>query len=786
MASSAGNESWANALSFITDMMVKELVDTQEVVTINSTFDRKSAEAVFHTLLANIVVPFAEVREQAIVSKLTEAEFQKGEAYKRVTTLTDEKKGIDEIEKKASDQLIAVEENYNRQLTEVAVQHQAALAKCDEDISSRDKKLAKVEEEARQLRKELRTKDTSREEYIKNLEDEHQKFKEQNEDLDQELAKLQETLSLRNAEVNNERQNVNKFLVQIGQKNKDLGEERAISRAMQMKISALENDHNNDEKVIRKLRVELDARQKKIEVLMRDIDQYSKKSASTKGKSSTTSSSDAGPGLDTELELAKRSETIDELTSENDALRMQVSHLETELTDTQNKIKALEGDLKNSRDAKDRSDQRVRELENKAKEKVDQSAGDLEKLKKERDELEVSLKRAHATNTENEKEIARLKEVEQNERDLRKRERELQSILKVRNKELTRAEEELRKLEEDIASGKISNGDDVAKCEKEKAELKDQLDKVDAELQSLRKDYDDLLGRVPSDNDELRRLRDLLKQANKELEEALAETKRIRERLNERIDELTEENKNIQARLDKLVKEYNDHVNNTEHAGDDMLDYYDNLFSSLQEHVREVKQNFITEIRVNRGTRDQYLERLTRMNEDIAKNPGTADATRKRAMGIQREIDRMSGIIKTLQMEISWFEGTLKQIQDVRDKRAEAADQAFADAEAARLRLAEVLAERPPVDLGVLGQLTQNRFLLYTNILAFLVFVILSIAAGREFGLLRWGNQQVRRAHFVNTVERLGITLRIPSYELFWECLVILLSGGFAKWAMLI
>ncbi|KAI2467858.1 hypothetical protein F4781DRAFT_295739 [Annulohypoxylon bovei var. microspora] len=182
------------------------------------------------------------------------------------------------------------------------------------------------------------------------------------------------------------------------------------------------------------------------------------------------------------------------------------------------------------------------------------------------------------------------------------------------------------------------------------------------------------------------------------------------------------------------------------------------------------------------------------MNDEIKKNPRSAESNliRKRVAGVEREIERMTGIIKALTEEEAWFQDTIERFREGGAKTEAAIAQATADAETARQRLAEVLAQQgggqeppaapaQPAPEGIIGVVGAKN-VVAMNLVVFLIMLAMTLATGREYSLMRWANQPVRRAYFVNTMDKVAISLRVPSYELLWEFVAVVALGLGFKW----
>ncbi|KAI1092814.1 hypothetical protein F5B19DRAFT_452848 [Rostrohypoxylon terebratum] len=242
-----------------------------------------------------------------------------------------------------------------------------------------------------------------------------------------------------------------------------------------------------------------------------------------------------------------------------------------------------------------------------------------------------------------------------------------------------------------------------------------------------------------------------------------------------------------------------EHLSQTKKGDDDLIEFYDQLFASLQQHAREYQDTFAEQVKINQATKEQYTERLGLMDEEISKNPGTSQATIKRAAGVRKEVDRLASLIATLQAEVDWFDDALRSFGEARDRTAANAARTFADAEAARLRLAQVMTgqaqaqDRQPltalgtvVPSGILKAFggRYGGLLLGTNVVSILVFIVMTIATGREYSAFMLANQPVRRALVAAAHDNWMLVLKAPQFEFFWEFIFVLfaaIAGYFSR-----
>ncbi|KAI1417285.1 hypothetical protein F5Y13DRAFT_152405 [Hypoxylon sp. FL1857] len=184
------------------------------------------------------------------------------------------------------------------------------------------------------------------------------------------------------------------------------------------------------------------------------------------------------------------------------------------------------------------------------------------------------------------------------------------------------------------------------------------------------------------------------------------------------------------------------------------------------------------------------------MNDNIKKSPQSPEAalSKRRIQGVEKEVERMNGIIGALQAENEWFVDVNRQLEIGIRKAAQVAEEAAAEATTAAERAEEILqgalkgastalkgiAPGFPGAVRTVVQALKGRCL-WPNIFMFLMLLLAFIATSREYGALHAANHPARRAIYLNSLDKTSLCFQVPSYEFFWEFLVFL-GVGVWRW----
>ncbi|KAI1472404.1 uncharacterized protein F4812DRAFT_454220 [Daldinia caldariorum] len=738
---------WDNELKDVTTQLSTKLFDQEKAVDFTAGFDKDRVEKLILEVLNAQVPALVEVREEALKKSLADAEDRA-------------KDEVAETKKIGKEELHDAEKKYNRTIDAVKKEMNEQIMEIEQNIKKYEEKSEELEKEKGEIKSKYKLTLNSREKDYKLLEKNYKKLVTERDDAveDRRIARQEsrgykrelelETKYGQDAKARADRKadELTKAITSVRiLNNKNIELERRISEGL-----ARENQ----------LQRTLDQRERDIVKLEKKLAEFARLRSgsvmsSKSGKSSSGSSvratgnlgEELGQSEDRELILDLR-EDIANLEGEKDALNLEVGQ-----------------------------------------------------VRQERDNLDKQLKKANDRFNEISKEVTRLLPFESRVNDL--------------EEELNKANEGIKQLQHRVPSS-VSSGTTyttapefdaaIEKFEKEKADLADRIAQLEGELEQAAKDL-----KANPTGDELNELRRLLTKAEQDLNaerEASTNLRTTIDKLEVRLrDQQTEcegdartAAEEHQARIDALQAEFDTRQKKTNRSRDELASYWEELGARLSARSQELQGLFQKDLALNHTTRDQYSERLNQMNEEIRRNPHTPETavTRRRAAGLEREIERMNGIIRTLAREVAWFQDTLPELSEgsrraraAQDAARSATEAAAAASAAARAQAeAEIAAHnRATVEArrgiwrdrwnGLRGLFWRDRWniVALSNLVVMAAMLLTWVTLGRELGLWRAANAPVQRGFYVNTLDRPSICLRQPSWELLWEFIIVLLSG---------
>ncbi|KAI1379018.1 hypothetical protein F4677DRAFT_442743 [Hypoxylon crocopeplum] len=739
---------WENGLKYVTDGVLKQLFDVDKALSYNEGFNRTRVEQSVLKILTHLVPPFADVRQKKLESDLENAQHAITKAEGKLEMESRRAARLEETVEQQKKILKDTEARYEHQLAEMRRVHQQKLVEVDAELAAQQPTIDDLRSEVASLKRDQTSKvpgDESKDYYIKNLESEFGKLKTRNGTLQAQLNSANASVAERDSELVLERASLENILQQSDTCKEDLKGAQNAARQLVGRVQILEGDRLALEKRTRELQATVDDKEAELERLRDRGSPSSKRSASMK---TSSSSSIKGGMLGSELDAADHIEA-----------------LENQIADYKEQIKELQK-------TKSAADDKIKALE-----KGGKSGGDLDKCKKERDDLQGQLKKANAKNDENNKEIKRLRPFEPRAEALEKRERELQSQLKARASELKRAEDELKRLKQSGGDNKGAK-EGESKGDAEAAANADALKAKEAELKAT----------VDRCKKEKTALNDRIAQLNRELEQARKDRDSDDDADKTPVDDRI---KALKAELEKVRADYEAKLAAANKSRDELADYFTGLYQDLFDRTREVQANMEAQAKINQATHDQYVERLRQMNEDIGKHPSSAESAlnRRRAVGLEKEIERMNGIIQTLTQEGEWFRDVINSFKEGKTK-----------AEQAGVPPPEGVPGPGPGHHGQgqgQGQGQQDggmwnivagvnwgawaddprNIATIANLAGLAVMTATVIATGREYGAYMHANSGVKRGLFISTLEKGAICFRMPTWELFWEFIVAAFAG---------
>lgn len=808
MESSTDDADWPEGLAKIAPYIAQELLDSSKVATLSPSSDRDSFTQEVSKALKAKVIPFAEIQEQAISKELRNAQAATTTAQDQLAVekkLRSETANELDQARKDAEKARAAHEQYIQDLRD---SHQKALQKADVREADLNGQIKKLREDIGKHKKTISRQENqinTNDEYTSNLDSNYSELKKENGRLHKRNNELQDLVEKQASQVASDRTKKQQLQARIEQQQRDY---KSIEKGQTLTITDLENKL----KIVSVEKAEIQKRLDDHERAATTAASIASIASPTGSSGSQSSRSSAGAGTAANLDLAAELEPDlhEQISTLNDQIK--------ELADDHAKCKSK---LDKSDQAKTAAQQHVKDLEK----EIEKRRSDYDNLKKERDDLQAQLKRATAKNDDNAKEIKRLKPFEASVDGLQRRERELQSQLKNRAQELKRAQDELKRLkqqrddddstnaQEDPTAGAKSDDDVQAEGDhKDDNDTKaddDLLDECRADCDALRQQLEDC-----KDNG------DALKQQVKDLQDQLEDEK----------DKHTADTANLQAQVDAArnkLKEYEEKLNKlqdgtgNDHSG--LKDYFTNLFDELFKQTREVKAKLDEQIRINKDTQTQYIDRLGQINQDINDdaNPDSHEVAlnKKRAAGVQKEITRMNGIINVLLEERNWFEETTERLEDAQRRAEDVLSRPASDA--GDVSQAEIAPPPPPppppppavnppppgdnalarngrggqggpggpgglrrVLANLSAQIRAGDLPLWVNIITFFVMLGIIVAHGREFTTYKSINSGAeKRAMYINSLDTPGFTLKGTSWELLWEFIFGLLALTWA-WSL--
>lgn len=768
-------------------------MEKEKAIAYGANFNKDRLLNITNRVLTKLLIPFVSVQESKLQAQLTRSKQQYNDS---VTS----KEAAEEAAKKSrieletlKKELESAEASYNRQVQKLGDSHRSSLLRADEDILAKADEIKRLKQNVSSFRRELskRPTDAVREAYISELEDNYQKIKDRNEELERIRRQAEKRIREQETELKRERSEGTKGFIQLREVRKELALSEQVHGKIREEAQAYQERMLVAEEKVWRLEGAAKLKENELEILREELEiARRRREASIASQSSSAASSRVLVGLQDEIEAATKDEVIDDLEDEVIELKKQNHQLMETLTAARDELEGLQKQQKDAEEVRNKAEERIKTLEKEASEGRDKAAADANKFKKERDELQGQLKKANDKNEDNVKEVRRLKSLEENVKTLQKRERELQSELKLKAQEMRRAEEKVKRVEQESATKSKTQTDElssqVKQCEKERSELEKRIKELTRQLEQERKEHDEALGNNPSD-DELKELRMRLRQA----EEFLREEHAARHWLEATIEKLEtaamDERIEAEARIKALATDFEDRLAKSNASRDDLAEYFKELFGNVLERSREVQADLETHTKLSQVTRDAYLDRIYQMNEQVKRNPSGADAnvTRRRVIGVEKEVQRMNGIIDALGAENDWFRDVNQRFAEGQERLVKVAEEAAAEAATAREKLAAAEAAAAAAQAGPAatdaGSVIANDGIMWLNILAFVVMSGMLIAYGREFGAIKTVNQPSKRAIYVNSMDKKYFCLKLPTYEFMWEFVIFLIAGAW-RW----
>ncbi|OTA82266.1 hypothetical protein M434DRAFT_37195 [Hypoxylon sp. CO27-5] len=780
------DQAWSRSIEHITRHLVTELLEEEKAISFGEDFDKDKLLQVTNRVLGKLVIPFGELQKKRIEEQLTSTQRQ---LEKLVAT----KATADDMAKRLRTELENTEASYSRQLQEMTKDHHSSLTKADEEISSQTEQITQLKEQVSTLRHDLNRKLTSEdtEAYISELEANYEKFKKSAEELQKSQDRSEKKIKEQETQLERERLESRNHLRQFQASKKELEQVRGAHVILNQTVQALQEQKHAVEQKAKGFEEAVKAKDIQIVRLSEElqVERRSRTASLRSTKSSAASSRELG-GLHDEIESARKDEMIDDLEDEVVELKKQNRDLMDNVSKARNESVELQKQQKAAEEARRKVEERVKILEREASKGRDQAAGDANKFKKERDELRGQLKKANDKNDDNVKEIRRLKQSEEKIETLQKRERELQSELKLRAQEIKRAEEKVKRAEQEASSKSNTQSNElnsqIQQCERERSDLEKRVEELTRQLERERNEHDAALGNNPSDH-ELRELRHRLRQAEDDLREERAARLRLEVTIRRLETTAAEQRSEAEAKVKALTADFENRLAKSNTSRDDLAEYFKELFGNLLEHSREVQADLETHTKLSRATRDSYLDRISQMSEQVKSSPGGPEAnlTRRRLIGVEKEVERMNGIIDALTAENDWFRDVNHRFSEGQQRLVQIAEEAKAEAATANEQLtaaqaAAAAAAKAPASATIIQNPITSDRAIWFNILTCVVLSGIFVAIGREYGAIKAVNQPAKRAIYINSVDR-HFCFKIPTYEFMWEFVLFALAGVW-KW----
>ncbi|KAI1803721.1 hypothetical protein F4811DRAFT_315166 [Daldinia bambusicola] len=737
---------WVNELKDVATQVSAKLLDEEKAVDFIGGFDKDQVEKFILEVLNAQVPALVEAREEALQQSLADAENKLKQAIE-----TNEKRKLEllDAEERYDNTITSVKEELNNQIMEIE--------------QKKDKHIARTEELETQIR-EMQSRHVlalkSREQNYESLQINYKKVEVERDEAVKDLRAARDEIRNLKKDLAEETKYGERATARADRKADEL--KKAVASVQKLNNKNIELEKKSSEGLEREkeLRRLLDQRERDVVRLEKKLAEFTRLRSgsvisSRSGKSASGSSVRGTGNLGAELEQSEDKEMIMELQED-------IANLEAEHEPLKLEIEHLNKDL-------DKQDRQLKE----AKDKIDE-------LREEVSRLLPFQSRAY--NLE---------------------------------EELNRANEELKRLQ-NRAPSSVSSGTTyvtapdfdaaIEKFGKEKADLTDRIAQLEGELEQAAKDL-----KANPTGDELNELRRLLAKAEEDLNaerEASTSLQNTVDELEVRLrDQEAECEANArkaaeehQARIDALQAEFEERQKNTNQSRDELAAYWEELGARLSARSQELQGLFQKDLALNHTTRDQYSERLSQMNEEIRRNPHTPETavTRRRAAGLEREIERMNGIIRTLALEVAWFQDTLPELTEgarraraAQDAARSATEAAAAAADATRAQAEAEIAAHNRATAEARRAIWRDRWtglrelfwrdrwniIALSNLGVMLALLLTLLALGREVGLWRSTNAPLQRGFYVNTLDQPSICVRQPSWELLGELIFIFFTG---------
>ncbi|KAF3061391.1 hypothetical protein GL218_02892 [Daldinia childiae] len=871
MAQAAG-PSWDADLKSVAAQLHDRLLKKEKAVSFNTDFDKAKVESIIHELLNSLVPDLAKVRHDALEESLKTAQ-------ERLHFAVEDKEKAEETTSTLKTELLDVEEKYDHAMTETKKEHQNQLILVETEKFKKDDMIQALKTNIRDIENENKLFIARKDRDFNELDKNFKKLAEQKKLDDKELKRIREHMRLRDVDLKQEKNWGEEQKRQHDEKDEELKKANKMLGSVLRELEKAEKQVAANEEKEKELKNELDERERKIGTLETKVAEFTRlRSGSVRSTRTSSDASQRGAGnLGNELEAEKDRENIlqldaqiVDLNGELAGVRIEVKQVQKERDDLQAQLKKanvkideLNKEVTRLKPFEDQANTlaiRERELQSQAKAKgqeLKKAEDDLNKANAEIKRLQrgpgskattptvVPAAGLDAAVEECEKEKAQLgKHIEQLEQELEQLQEDLKKnpsedeINELRRR-LAEAEEELKKKPSEDEINELRRLLDEAEEELKKKPSEDEI----IELRRLLAKAQEDLTKNPS-ADEINELRRLLTQAERDLkaeQEARAQLEETlknlrREALAKTAEHERETRRMIAdhaARIKKLAADFKAKQGNTNDISSALATFWEELAEKISARSQEVQDMFEKELAVNHTMRDQYAERLARMNEDINRNPLAPETAlaRRRVAGVEREIERMNGIIDTITKEATWFEDVMPEFavgaQHARDVRTAAGQVAAATTAAAEAAQAEAAAAaaaataRAEAESAVLraqaqaavaraeaetATATQNRVIAETrramwrdgwqglrglfwrdrwnvvaiaNLWVMFLMVLLMLAHAREMAIWKSANAPLQRAFYVNTVDQSALCFRRPSWALLWEFIIALFTGQF-------
>ncbi|KAI5861076.1 hypothetical protein GGS23DRAFT_578681 [Durotheca rogersii] len=488
---------------------------------------------------------------------------------------------------------------------------------------------------------------------------------------------------------------------------------------------------------------------------------------------------------------------VDDLHNAYEALQQEIGTTKTELEKVQNELQEARDETRET--IENIKDERLGVGETKMQ--LDKAREELEAHRKRQESLEARTRELEALRTAAEGNAQRLQDLaQQRQRDIDS----LQEALKAARGNLEDDEhqqtEYLKKLEQQITEhlkflkekvGELREvlGDESKKLDDFFNKAPDQLEAIIRRLRDAREG-----GEGHADDETSRKLtQDLERLASEKSYSSFTGPSSSGESFpTNDLHAGTKERAKKAERLEAEVKRLTDQLAQSGERHRELVDDFTGQYREMIRHGEIVGAELDQQIRASQESLDQYRERLGRLNREMERNPGDAEAARnrRRVVGMQGEIDRINSIIRTLTDEKTFFDDAVRQLEGARRRAGVAAAPAEppqpeegGGGGGGTFWLTAIASLAWNLAQTLLRVVFRGRLNLVLYVGAFLSMTTAALAFGLELASWRYANSPTRRGLYANSVDASTICLKLPTLEVFTSFFAALMAG---RWKLVV